>query len=187
MPVLSEQIMSIAPSVSTACICFTTVFFFAKLDIPTDNVIVITVGSPSGIAATASDEHNIIISSIVYLLIMAKINIKIKSEKEKEFQKYIKPTGSTFAQVMQAASVEYAQRWAGLMEQKIAAGQKVTDIAEETSNEADTEGITGFMYGYAVSFLSYFWEYGEELRLWHNKKYHHDGDGVVNPAILCSR
>lgn len=42
--------------------------------------------------------------------------MKIKSEKEKEFQKYIKPTGSTFAQVMQSASVEYAQRWADLME-----------------------------------------------------------------------
>jgi len=34
---------------------------FARLDIPTDKVIVITVGSPSGIAATASDEHSIII------------------------------------------------------------------------------------------------------------------------------
>ena len=53
-------------------------FFFAKLDIPTDSVIVITVGSPSGIAATASDEHSIIISSIVYLLIKARINIKTK-------------------------------------------------------------------------------------------------------------
>lgn len=93
--------------------------------------------------------------------------MKIKSEKEKEFQEYIKPTSSTFAQVMQAASVEYAKRWADLMEQKIAAGQKVTDIAEETSNEADTEGITGLMYGYAVNLLSNFWEYGEELRLWH--------------------
>lgn len=113
--------------------------------------------------------------------------MKIKSEKEKEFQECVKPTGSTFAQVMQTASVEYAQRWADLMEQKIATGQKVADIAEETSNEADTEGITGFMYGYAVSLLSYFWEYGEELRLWHNKKYHHDGDGVVNPTILCSK
>lgn len=96
--------------------------------------------------------------------------MKIKSEKEKEFQEYIKPTGSTFAQVMQAASVEYAQRWADLMEQKIAAGQKVTDIAEETSNEADTEGITGLMYGYAVNLLSYFWEYGEDLRLWHKEE-----------------
>ena len=43
-----------------------------------DKVIVITVGNPSGMAATASDEHSIIISNIVYLLINAKINIKIK-------------------------------------------------------------------------------------------------------------
>lgn len=113
--------------------------------------------------------------------------MKIKSEKEKEFQECVKPTGSAFAQAMQAASVEYAQRWADLMEQKIAAGQKVADVAEETSNEADTENITGAMYGCAFSLLSYFWEYGEELRLWHNKRYHHNSDGVVNPAILCGR
>lgn len=113
--------------------------------------------------------------------------MKIKSEKEKEFQKYIEPTGNIFVQVMSAAIVEYAERWANLMEQKIAAGQKVADVAEETSNEADTENITGAMYGCALSLLLYFWEYGEELRLWHNKRYHHDNDGVVNPAILCGR
>ena len=62
VPVLSEQITSIEPSVSTACICFTIVFFFARLDIPIDNEIVITAGNPSGIAATASEEQSIIIS-----------------------------------------------------------------------------------------------------------------------------
>ena len=40
------------------------------------------------------------------------------------------------------------------------------------------------MYGCAVSILSECWEYGEELRKWHNKKYNHGGDGVVNPAVL---
>ena len=56
--------------------------------------------------------------------------------------------------------------------------------AKELSFKADTEGVTGFMYGCAVGILSKCWEYGEELRKWHNKKYDYEGDGIVNPAIL---
>jgi len=83
------------------------------------------------------------------------------------------------------AVVQFAERWADLMEQEIDKGAKLADIAEETSHDADTEGITGFMYGCAVNILANVWEYGEELRRWHNKEYDYDGGGVVNPAILC--
>ena len=62
--------------------------------------------------------------------------------------------------------------------------QAIMENAESLSHEADTEGITGFMYGCAVSILSSSWEYGEELRKWHNKEYDYEGDGVVNPAII---
>lgn len=62
----------------------------------------------------------------------------------------------------------------------------IVENAEKLSHEADTEGITGFMYGCAVSILAQCWEYGEELRKWHNKEYDYDGDGVVNPAILTA-
>lgn len=58
------------------------------------------------------------------------------------------------------------------------------DNAKQLSYEADKEGITGFMYGAAVSILSQCWEYGEFLRKWHNKEYEYDGDGVVNPAVI---
>lgn len=61
------------------------------------------------------------------------------------------------------------------------------DNADRLSREADTEGITGFMYGCAVSILSQCWEYGEYLRKWHNKKYDYDGDGAVNPAVITVR
>lgn len=71
-----------------------------------------------------------------------------------------------------------------LWKQGLLRGEKLIDIADKTSHEADTEGITGFMYGCAVNALSQLWEYGEELRRWHNKEYNYDGDGVVNPAIL---
>ena len=71
-------------------------------------------------------------------------------------------------------------------------GEKLEDVANECSNEADTEGITGFMYGAAVSVLASCWEHGEELRRWHNLKTQirdegekaNESGGVLNPALL---
>ena len=76
-----------------------------------------------------------------------------------------------------------------MMEEKIEASEDdemkvIVDNAKQLSYEADKEGITGFMYGAAVSILSQCWEYGECLRKWHNKEYEYDGDGVVNPAVM---
>jgi hypothetical protein len=82
------------------------------------------------------------------------------------------------------ASIDFARSWAILMQIEIEKGSTVAECAEKTSNEADVDGITGFMYGCAVSLLSQCWEYGEDLRKWHNKEYGHEGDGVVNPAII---
>jgi len=91
-----------------------------------------------------------------------------------------------------AGVIAYAQRWARLMQVEIAAGKKLEDIAEDTSFLADTDGITGFMYGCAVTTLAQCWKHGEQLRRWHN----HDtqmgteGDeanengGVLNPAVI---
>ena len=78
----------------------------------------------------------------------------------------------------------YAEGWAKLMQREIAKGKTVAECAQKTSHELYFLGITGFMYGAAVSILSHCWKYGEELRKWHNKDYGHEGDGVVNPAIL---
>jgi hypothetical protein len=83
-----------------------------------------------------------------------------------------------------ACGFRYLNVWALLMEAKMAEGHALKDIAEATSREADTEGITGFMYACAVSTLAHFWEHGEELRKWHNKEYGYEGGGTVNPAIL---
>lgn len=89
-------------------------------------------------------------------------------------------------------TVDYARQWAELMEAKISKGARLEDIAKETSHKADTEGITGFMYGCAVSILSKCWKYGEQLRIWHNldtqikdegEKANKSG-GVLNPAII---
>lgn len=86
----------------------------------------------------------------------------------------------------------YANLWARLMEARIEAGEALPDIADECSRLADEEGITGFMYGCAVSLLAQAWIHGEELRRWHNKETQSgtEGDranetgGVLNPAML---
>lgn len=90
------------------------------------------------------------------------------------------------------AVVTYAECWARLMQLELANGNNLEDVAEATSQEADLEGITGFMYGAAVSILATCWKYGEQLRHWHNldtqigdegEKANESG-GVLNPALL---
>jgi hypothetical protein len=87
----------------------------------------------------------------------------------------------------------YASRWALLMEQKLAEGKKLQEVAEKTSHEADTEGITGYMYGCAVGILATVWVHGEMLRRWHNKEIQIGTEGdeanekpgaVLSPALL---
>jgi hypothetical protein len=107
------------------------------------------------------------------------------------------------------AIIEYAMTWARLMQSKISRGYRLKDIASLASHEADTDGITGFMFGAAVRVLSDVWVYGDDLRIWHNARYvesfwdtlnegsireafcawqrhytmEHNG-GVINPAII---
>lgn len=91
-----------------------------------------------------------------------------------------------------AACVRYAKAWADQMETMMADGAPVEQCAKQASHDADTEGITGFMYGCAVSMLAQCWKHGEALRRWHNKdtQIGTEGDranesgGVLNPALL---
>lgn len=86
----------------------------------------------------------------------------------------------------------YAADWAHLMEAEMACGSALEDCAHRTSRAADTDGITGFMYGAAVSILAHCWAHGEQLRRWHNLKHQignegeraNDSGGVLNPAVL---
>ena len=110
--------------------------------------------------------------------------MKILAGKEKEYKDCYDKNSDPYSR----ACFTYAERWAKFMEKEISesddATKAIAENADRLSHEADVEGITGFMYGCAVSILSQCWEYGEDLRKWHNKKYNHDGDGVVNPAVL---
>jgi hypothetical protein len=65
-----------------------------------------------------------------------------------------------------AATLRYAETWARLMEGRIANGDTVAGCAEEASQIADVEGITGAMYGFAVGALTRVWAHGEELAAW---------------------
>ena len=90
------------------------------------------------------------------------------------------------------AIMVYAELWADLMERDMAMSQTLEQCAERTSHEADTDGITGFMYGAAVSILAAVWEHGEALRRWHNLETQlgtegeraNESGGVLNPALL---
>jgi hypothetical protein len=79
---------------------------------------------------------------------------------------------------------EYAVSWAKLMQVEMSQGKTIPECAEKTSFQLGFLGITGFIYGAAVTILSACWKHGEALKSWHNKKYNHEGEGVVNPALL---
>lgn len=93
----------------------------------------------------------------------------------------------------------YAEDWANLLEKQIehdkgtkTVEQVIEKYADAFSHTADTDGITGFMYGAAVSILANAWIHGDLLRRWHNLKIQirDEGEkanangGVLNPAIL---
>lgn len=91
------------------------------------------------------------------------------------------------------AIYDFAEAWARLMQAEISAGKGVADCADTCSSLADKGyGITGFMYGCAVSILSACWKHGEDLRRWHNLKTQirdegekaNESGGVLNPALL---
>jgi hypothetical protein len=90
--------------------------------------------------------------------------------------------------------ITYAEDWANFMEREMALGWKLEDVADSTSHEADTDGITGSMFGAAVSTLAAVWEHGDALRRWHNLKTQIGTEGgranesgsTLNPALLNS-
>ena len=96
--------------------------------------------------------------------------------------------------------IEYAARWASLVEDKIAERRAAEDrypdphtlnaMARDlmgwASNKADTTGVTGFMHGAAVAALTECWVYGDAVKAWHDKQWGGDEgtEGVADPAPL---
>ena len=121
--------------------------------------------------------------------------MKFQSEQaELDWQKDIAANQEDYGK----AVLDYARRWAETMEAildvigKEEFDESFGDIAKRTSYWANTDGITGFMYGAAVSILARTWLYGEQLRQWHNldcqigdegERANQNG-GTLNPALL---
>lgn len=88
--------------------------------------------------------------------------------------------------------IEYAERWARLMQLEMANGKTLEEVAQATAQEADIDGMSGFSYGAAVSTLVACWKHGDQLRRWHNldTQLGDEGEranetgGVLNPALL---
>ena len=83
-----------------------------------------------------------------------------------------------------AAIIDYAIVWAKLMQERIQRGYRLQDVADATSHEADTDGITGFMYGAAVKVLTDTWVFGHDLAVWHNAKYVESFWDVLNEGSV---
>lgn len=62
-----------------------------------------------------------------------------------------------------AAAFNFADQWARLMQYYIQQGETLEACFSKASHEADTDGITGFMYGCAKSLLRDVWVHGAEL------------------------
>ena len=89
--------------------------------------------------------------------------MQIKLGRETSYEKYRDKNSHDAYSV---GVVSYSEAWANLMEAQLAQGHTIEACAKKTSYQAGTEGITGFMYGCAVSALAEFWEHGEALRRW---------------------
>lgn len=110
------------------------------------------------------------------------VTFLIHPEKQQEYTEYVTANSNDG---YSRAVIEYGETWAKLMQVEISKGRtEIKDIAYECQKGLGYLGITGFQYGCVVKGLSHFWVFGEELRKWHNKEYNHEGDGVVNPAVL---
>jgi hypothetical protein len=114
--------------------------------------------------------------------------MQLKPKLEAEYARYVADNDDPYS----AAVVRFSEAWANAMEQEIANGRTIAECAKATSHAANTEGITGFMYGCAAAALAQFWVHGEELRRWHNidtqigtegEKANASG-GVLNPALM---
>jgi len=70
------------------------------------------------------------------------------------------------------ALVSYVRRWAKYMQYLMKENNKtLEEVAEQASIECDYDGITGYMYDWAVDILEECWVYGKELRVWNNNRF----------------
>lgn len=63
------------------------------------------------------------------------------------------------------ATVRYATHWASLMERELSSGKRGSvEMVRKASHDADTDGITGAMHGFAKSILKHCWARCHEVQ-----------------------
>lgn len=122
--------------------------------------------------------------------------MKFAEGKEQEFAKGLAANQDPYGNAVYRYASEWATRMEARMDRPLVTLREQVEFmvanAGPCSNEADDEGITGFMYGCAVSILANAWLYGEALRRWHNGAVQIGGEGdaasasggVLNPSLL---
>lgn len=111
----------------------------------------------------------------------------VKTDKITDYNKFVcKSKDSSYTRGI----FNFCVAWANKIEEKMAKGAVLADIADDSEMECYKEDpsldVTGHMYSCAISILSSCWEHGDELRKWHNDKYHYQGDGVVSTSIISA-
>lgn len=86
------------------------------------------------------------------------------SESERNWQREIK-TGQYSTKI-----INFVQRWAEKMQENFVENKFNPAIAEKTSYEVDTDGISGLDYVTAIKILSEYWIFGKELKNWNYEK-----------------
>ena len=76
-----------------------------------------------------------------------------------------------------------AEQWAEMLEKLIEnSDESVAEVIAKHAGLTSIETVHNLQpvgYCWAVDILSHCWVYGEELRVWHNKKYNYNGCGVI--------
>jgi hypothetical protein len=89
----------------------------------------------------------------------------------------VKGTGEALGKGWGIAILDYANRWATMMEERMAVTGKLTPrIVEETMNAADKSYITGSMMGVARGILYQTWKHAAQLEKVYPK--------VIEPRLL---
>lgn len=106
-----------------------------------------------------------IVRSQVIRLMLATEKLQVPLFKRIAFKKAVCKNS---ADRNRAVAVNFAVAWGVAMQQVLRKGMKIAEVAEVLSRELDCDGITGFQYAFAVSFLVRFWKHGKELLRWYN-------------------
>ena len=118
--------------------------------------------------------------------------MKLKDGTSEEYETYKKNNSKD---PYSARVFTFGDEWASLMDARLATGEELTkEMMDETAKKADTDGITGYMYGAAASAIVHFWEHGEKFQVVFNSQYmtkekaealaKEKPGATVNPAIV---